>query len=222
MFVKDLYEFLLTRRAKQNLVKNATILGSGHRFGPHSRVGLSDGAKKENVILENACWPLGNISVQANGVVIMHEYSKIGEGDRILCVNRVEIGAYTAIADNVTISDNNNHPIQPEYRKQMRLSDYYSDMRSWKHSANAPIIIGENCWIGSNVRICKGVIIGDNSVVAACSVVTKDVPANCIVAGNPAKVVKSDIDKIPNPTSCPEFNQYLEEKRLLCHSVNQN
>ena len=45
-------------------------------------------------------------------------------------------------------------------------------------------IIGENCWIGANVRICKGVTIGDNSVVAACSVVTKDVPANCIVAGN--------------------------------------
>lgn len=52
-------------------------------------------------------------------------------------------------------------------------------------------IIGENCWIGANVRICKGVTIGDNSVVAACSVVTKDVPANCIVAGNPAKVVKN-------------------------------
>ena len=68
-------------------------------------------------------------------------------------------------------------------------------MRMWKHSANAPIIIGENCWIGTNVRICKGVTIGDNSVIAACSVVTKDVPANCIVAGNPAKIVKSNIDK---------------------------
>ena len=54
--------------------------------------------------------------------------------------------------------------------------------------------IGDDCWIGTNVRICKGVTIGDNSIVAACSVVTKDVPANCIVAGNPAKIVKTGID----------------------------
>ena len=69
-------------------------------------------------------------------------------------------------------------------------------MRKWKHSVSSPIIIGENVWIGSNVRICKGVTIGDNSVIAACSVVTKDVPANAIAAGNPAKIVKTDIDKI--------------------------
>lgn len=50
-------------------------------------------------------------------------------------------------------------------------------------------------WIGEYVRICKGVTIGDGSVVAANAVVTKDVPPNSIVAGNPAKVVKTDIDK---------------------------
>ena len=76
----------------------------------------------------------------------------------------------------------------------MRLTPVGHDMRMWKHSANAPIIIGENCWIGTSVRICKGVTIGDNSIVAACSVVTKDVPANCVVAGNPAKIVKTGID----------------------------
>ena len=81
----------------------------------------------------------------------------------------------------------------------MRLVPAGHQMNKWKYSDNKPIIIGENCWIGSNVRICKGVTIGDNSVVAACSVVTKDVPANCIVAGNPAKVVKTDIDQLPEP-----------------------
>ena len=69
-------------------------------------------------------------------------------------------------------------------------------MRSWKYSASKPIRIGENVWIGENVRICKGVTIGNNAVIAACSVVTKDVPANAIAAGNPAKIVKTDIDKI--------------------------
>ena len=54
----------------------------------------------------------------------------------------------------------------------------------------SPVIIGENVWIGSNSTILPGVTIGDNSVVAAGAVVTKDVPENTVVAGVPAKVIK--------------------------------
>lgn len=199
-------------RAKKSVFTNAIVIGTNHLYGLHSRIGLTDGAKKENVILEDNCWLFGQISVQSQGKVIMHEYSKMGEGSNIMCVDKVEIGAYTAIADNTTICDNNNHPVHPEFRKQMRISNYYSDMRKWKHSTHAPIIIGENCWIGSNVRICKGVRIGDNAVIAACSVVTKDVPANSIVAGNPAKVVKTDIDQLPLPSTSEDFNKYIANK----------
>lgn len=189
-----LINFLRFQRAKRNIIANATLLGKNHHFSTDSCISLKDGAKKENVILKDQCWPEGLIMVQNNGVVVMHEHSKIGRSTRILCVNRVEIGAYTAIANGATICDNNNHPISPAFRRQMRLTPEGDDMRMWRHSANAPIIIGENCWIGANVRICKGVEIGDNSIVAANSVVTKSVPANCIVAGNPAKIVKTDID----------------------------
>ncbi len=192
--LRKIINSLQYRRAKRIISENATLIGNHHHISTNSRIYLKDGAQKKNVILENNCWPEGEIVVQHNGVVIMHEHSKIGRTTQILCVNRVEIGAYTAIANGTTICDNNNHPISPTYRKQMRLTPEGDDMRMWKHSANAPIIIGENCWIGANVRICKGVTIGDNSIVAACSVVTKDVPANSIVAGNPAKVVKTGID----------------------------
>ena len=54
----------------------------------------------------------------------------------------------------------------------------------------APIIIGKNCFVGCNTLILKGVAIGDNSTVGAGSVVTKNIPANVIAAGNPAKVIK--------------------------------
>lgn len=192
--LRKIINYFRYQRAKRIICANATLIGNNHRISIDSRIHLVDGAKKDNIILKENCWPEGEIIVQNNGVVIMHEHSKIGHSTRILCVNRVEIGAYTAIADGAIICDNNNHPISPEYRKQMRLTPAGDDMRMWKHSANAPIIIGENCWIGTNVRICKGVTIGDNSIVAACSVVTKDVPANCIVAGNPAKIVKTGID----------------------------
>ena len=53
-----------------------------------------------------------------------------------------------------------------------------------------PIVIGDRVWIGINVTVCPGVTIGENSVIAAGSVVTKDVPPNVIVAGNPARVIK--------------------------------
>jgi acetyltransferase-like isoleucine patch superfamily enzyme len=55
----------------------------------------------------------------------------------------------------------------------------------------APITIGSNVWIGANVTVLPGVTIGDNAVVAAASVLTKDVPDNAIVVGSPARVVRS-------------------------------
>lgn len=54
-----------------------------------------------------------------------------------------------------------------------------------------PIVVGRNVWIGSNSTILQGVTIGDNSIIAAGSVVTKDVPANAIVAGVPARFIRS-------------------------------
>ena len=56
----------------------------------------------------------------------------------------------------------------------------------------SPVIIGKNVWIGSNATILPGITIGNNSVVAAGAVVTKDVPKNTVVAGVPAKVIKEN------------------------------
>ena len=181
-------------------VRNQGIfLGSNHHFSPYSRISLTYGAKKENVVIEDGVWLKGKIYVQYDGKVVLHKNVQLATTAEILCVNYIEIGADTAIAPETTICDNNNHPVSPELRRIMQRTLEGDPLRSWKYSANAPIIIGENCWIGTRVRICKGVTIGDNSIIAACSVVTKDVPANCIAAGNPAKVVKTDIDKLPEP-----------------------
>lgn len=86
------------------------------------------------------------------------------------------IGDQVMIGPNVTIATA-NHPICPQLREQAL-------------QYNKRVIIGKNVWIGAGVIIVPGVTIGDNTVVGAGSVVTKDIPANVVAAGNPCKVLR--------------------------------
>ena len=95
------------------------------------------------------------------------------------------------ISNHVHVFDNNNHPTSPKTRKQMCLDGFDGDRWSWKYSDSKSIVIEDNVWIGEYAAILKGVRIGEGSIVASHAVVTKDVPPYSIVAGNPAKVVKS-------------------------------
>lgn len=95
------------------------------------------------------------------------------------------IGSDTMIAGNVKIYDNISHPVSPA-RRSMH-SRITADEAT-------PVVIGQNCWLGMSSIILRGVSIGDNSIVAAGAVVTKSVPPNTIVAGNPAVVVKTFVD----------------------------
>ena len=211
--IRKIIELFKQQRKNKIFYKNATILGQRHVFGLRAGIALSCGSTKEDVLIDDNVWIYGSLVSQHHGKIHMGKYTKIGSRSKIFAVNSIIIGDYTAIADNTTICDNNNHPINPDYRLYMRTTSEFDDARMWMHSDNAPIVIGKNCWIGTNVRIQKGVTIGDNSVIAACSVVTKSVPSNCIAAGNPAKIVKTDIDKIPAPTSCKGYNAYVKNKR---------
>lgn len=198
-FVKKVINDFKLKIVRNECYKNATFVGSNHGFKLNTRIYLRTGSTKEDIILHDHCEIFGCIKSYNHGKVIMHEWTKIGTGTTIEAVNRIEIGKDTAIAKNVTIIDNNTHPICPADRRIMRRTPHGSPERSNAYSANAPIIIGENVWIGTNARICKGVTIGDNAVIAANSVVTKSVPANAIAAGNPARIVKENIDQTTTP-----------------------
>lgn len=86
----------------------------------------------------------------------------------------ITIGEGSLIGHNVVLATL-NHDMDPEHRKDLHP---------------APIKIGKHVWIGSNATVCPGVTIGDGAVVAAGAVVTKDVPANAVVGGVPAKVIR--------------------------------
>ena len=83
---------------------------------------------------------------------------------------------YTMIGPNVTIATA-GHPILPVLREQA-------------YQYNASVHIGRNCWLGAGVIVLPGVTIGDNSVIGAGSIVTKDIPANVIAVGNPCRVLR--------------------------------
>lgn len=95
----------------------------------------------------------------------------------ITCMEKVCIGSNSFFGNNVVIVDHDHAIIdgQPS-GGQFRV---------------AQVEIGENCWIGANVVITRGVSIGSNAIVAAGSVVTKDVPFSTLVAGVPAKVLRT-------------------------------
>jgi acetyltransferase-like isoleucine patch superfamily enzyme len=212
-FIKSISRKKKLKNQIAKVKSSLTQLGSILEIRGGAQINLLDGSTKDDIIVHENVMLLGcHLFSSHHGKIEIGNNVKIGSRSQILCVDKVVIGDYTAIATDVTIVDNNNHPINPEYREFMRTTPHNSDARSWIHSDHKPVILGRNCWIGSDVRIQKGVTIGDNSVIAACSVVTKDVPANCIVAGNPAKIVKTDIDQIPAPTSCKEFNDYIASK----------
>jgi acetyltransferase-like isoleucine patch superfamily enzyme len=93
---------------------------------------------------------------------------------------KIEIGNGTMIGPNVIIVDSDFHPPwPPENRRDYPGNEYDKEIK-----------IGENCWIGMNTIILKGVTIGENSIIGAGSVVVKDIPPKSLATGVPAKVVK--------------------------------
>jgi acetyltransferase-like isoleucine patch superfamily enzyme len=113
-------------------------------------------------------------------------------GDDVIISTRewIRIGARTLVAHGVQIFDNDSHPIDASERHADYLNLIEGRPRTHLISS-APIEIGEDCWIGANSIVLKGVTIGDRSVVAAGSVVTADVAPDCVAGGNPARVVRS-------------------------------
>ena len=207
MFLIKIYRKYKDKKIINEIRKKCTCHGNVI-FYPTADIKLLLNAKAENIIINDRARIYGSLQICQDGRINLGKFVHFGPHSKICSVNSVTIGAYTGIGPNVSIIDSNYHPVNPHDRKIMRQTPSGSYERQWIHSDNKPIIIGENVWIGENARICKGVTIGNNAVIAACSVVTKDVPANSIAAGNPAKIVKTDIDKTTNSI----FDESILEK----------
>ena len=132
------------------------------------------------------------------GEVIIGDNVHLG-GVTFICRNKIEVHNDVTMAWGIVIYDHNSHSIYWEERKndnQQCYDDYVNCNgnnvvnKDWSFVADAPVVIESKVWIGFDVTILKGVTVGEGAVIAAKSVVTKNVEPWTVVAGNPAVVVK--------------------------------
>lgn len=104
----------------------------------------------------------------------------------------IYVGDNVMFGPNVTIATA-GHPILPELRKK-------------GYQYNMPVRIGKNCWLGAGVIVLPGITVGDNSVIGAGSVVTKDIPPNVVAVGNPCKILR--------PISDRDREYYFKDRKI--------
>ncbi len=112
------------------------------------------------------------------GIVEIGAKTVIGQEVTISAYQRVRIGEECVIADRVMFIDFDHVVVDPE--KPIRLQGIYK----------RDVVVGSNVWIGYGAQLLRGVSVGDNAVIGASAVVTRDIPANAVVAGSPARVVR--------------------------------
>jgi acetyltransferase-like isoleucine patch superfamily enzyme len=113
--------------------------------------------------------------------LVLGNHTNIGPGVVIAVANRVELGSNVRIGSGVFICDNPGHSLDHRRRRIAPV-----DREQVK-----PVVIGNDVWVGTGATVLPGVHIGDRSVIGSGSIVTKDVPPDCVAAGNPARVLKS-------------------------------
>ena len=119
--------------------------------------------------------------VTKNAVLSIGDNSGMN-GAMIYCTTKVTIGENVKIGGDARLSDTNHH--------SLNYMDRRDPKKDGMNALSSPITIGDDVFIGANCYIGKGVTIGDRAIIAAGSVVTKSIPADCFAGGNPAKVIR--------------------------------
>lgn len=161
------------------------ILAGGNLLFGTGQISVND-TKSRLVMDKNTKLILkGNYNFTYGADILLKENAVLSLGNswtnyniQIRCGNKIEIGNNCTFGRHVSILDSDFHVIK-ENDKIINPSK--------------PVIIADNVWIGHNAMILKGVTVGEGAIVAAGSVVTKDVPPHSVVAGNPAKVIKENV-----------------------------
>jgi acetyltransferase-like isoleucine patch superfamily enzyme len=168
-----------------------SLIGENVCFYREATLQIYDPTNPENCQIGSNCCIRGEIVVNKNGQFKIGHHSYIGQGSRIWVRNNIEIGSFVLISHLVDIHDSNSHSLNWQDRQFEAINLFEKGILADIDNVNElPVIIEDYVWIGFKASILKGVHIGKGAIVAACSVVTKDVPPYTVVAGNPAKIIK--------------------------------
>lgn len=169
-FIGLLLTFYFRKKAK--IGKNFKLFLGGGIIGRKNKILIGDNVK------------LFGWLISENGIITIGDNSSIHSNTIIRSMNNIKIGSYCDIGSNCYIQDHNSMSLN--YKEREKLSG---------EIINKPITIGDHVWIGRQTMIFKGVSIGDRTIIGAGSIVTRNIPADSIAAGNPAKVVKKILIK---------------------------
>lgn len=121
-----------------------------------------------------------NVNIEHAYNITAGDYLGIGSGSYIDGRGGIEFGDFVLIGPNVFIGSSNHISSNKNNQPRMFCGHKFK-----------PVKVGSNVWVGANAVICPGVTIGDGSIIAAGSVVTKNVPSGVLFAGNPAVAIKN-------------------------------
>lgn len=164
-------------------------IGAACKFYPDAE--LINWGAKDQVDIGNSCHVRAELLAFDNGRISIGDHSFLGEGSRIWSHQSVSVGSHVLVSHQVEIHDSNYHSLDYKVRR-IEIHERFDEHKRMPDTRadHAPVVIEDDVWIGFKSSILKGVTIGRGAVVAACSVVTKDVPAYTLVAGNPARIVR--------------------------------
>ncbi len=180
-------------------VKDSLQLSSNSYYGNNFQVEFRNRKKGRTYLA------VGDQSIIDGTFIFERESGYVSIGERVhigsstfISISEIRIGNDVTIAWDCVFYDHNSHPVPWDERKQdtiIELQDLrqYGDMirnKNWDHVISRPIVIKDKAWIGFGATILKGVTIGEGAVVAAKSVVVKDIEPYTVVGGNPAQVIK--------------------------------
>ncbi|WP_029079935.1 DapH/DapD/GlmU-related protein [Bradyrhizobium sp. th.b2] len=170
------------------------------RLGSHAR--LMPTARIRNIRGDSDCIVIGANSIirgelltfAHGGRIEIGSWCYVGENSRIWSAGSVRIGDRVLIAHDVNVFDNLTHPVDHVARHRQIQEMFTKGHPRQLDLDERPVMINDDAWIGAGVFLTRGVRIGARAIVAAGSVVTGDVAEDTVVAGNPARLVRSVLE----------------------------
>lgn len=190
--IKNLIFFNKLLMTKSSLYKNRYVCTGEDNVRISKLAQISNDALNRNAIKLGSGVSIDGILqvFYGEGHITIGDMSYVGPNSRIWSSVDIRIGSHCLISHNCNIIDSNSHPIDAQLRR-LDYENIYNGGKGLSDKVSCkPIELGDDVWIGANSCIMKGVTLGDRTIVAAGSVVTKSFPSDVIVAGNPAKIVK--------------------------------